>query len=107
MELRGLAHRAGNMTKIFDIFTKKEKTQETLYRERADRCIQRVFETNKPCDCKLCRDKRILADKVVNFSNQLCCEYVKATNNQLAMGDFLEIMIMAQYKVQELTFPKN
>lgn len=99
------------MAKIIDFpkkpFEKEESLDEKEYRERSAKCVEKVLATNKPCDCTLCRDKRLLADRLVTISNYLLSDYVEKSGNKMVFGDWLEVLIIANYKVQDIVFPKE
>lgn len=91
---------------MYDIRTGKERPVVPAYIERRRKCLDRIEEIDNPCDCKLCKDKRILAKKLLTISKWLCVDYNSRTGNQLCNGDWFEVVVMTADNLKEVIYPK-
>lgn len=96
-----------SMAKVYDIRTGKEKPAGIGYVARKRKCLERSLEIGKPCDCKTCKDKIILAKQLLAESRRLCVNYCQQTGNTLYSGDWFEIVVTAANSLQKTVYPKT
>ena len=90
------------MAKIIE-FPKKPSTS---YAKRTTDCINVYKTTGKLCQCKTCIGKRTIVERLIAVSNYLCLDYVKNNNDPLYYSDWLEIMLTATLRVENIVYPK-
>jgi len=90
------------MSKVFDFFTKKQidvVENEVDYITRIQNCLNKIVETNKPCNCKYCNAKSLLANKLMTISEWLILDHQQKTGLRFAKGDWADIITETQYYV--------
>jgi len=92
------------MSKVYDIFTKKEVTKSdynttttafntelAAYNTRQTECNRYVIANNKPCNCVYCYSKELLAKKVAQSIVNAIIEFNTKAAIKLNMFDLLDI----------------
>ena len=90
------------MADIYDIFSKKQIKQPraTTYRKRYIECLKRI-EENGVCDCDLCKDKKILSNRLFDIVRYLSKDYTEKTGKELYVADALEIVLIVAAKLKK------
>ena len=89
------------MTDIIDIFTGEtiEEPRSVHATQRILQCIERAEEIGY-CDCSVCKDKRILANRMVKLVRYLCQDYTERTGKELYVVDAMDILATVMEKLK-------
>lgn len=96
------------MADVYDFFSKKKLVEEREKREnvpkgylaRTKNCLQNMKD-NGYCDCRICVDKAILAEKLYNIATYICVDYSDNTGRELYVADCLEILLTAAGRMKK------
>jgi hypothetical protein len=95
------------MSKLIDFFSKKEITSVPLpYRDRIQKCMLTMMDTNKECPCEFCTAKTFLSKRLATITEWLITDHQLKTGLRLDLEDWLDVIIEAESHLTQLLLAK-